>query len=68
MPPVDVLMPLFEVAQKGQIFALEGQIDGIAKLGEVYGPFVSAVQKLAGDFKVDQICALIKPHLGGQDE
>ncbi|MBT5832521.1 MAG: response regulator, partial [Candidatus Latescibacteria bacterium] len=68
MPPADALKPLFEVAQKGQIFALEEQIDAIAQLGEEFGPFVSNVQKLAKDFKVDQICTLIKPHLGGLDD
>lgn len=68
MPPADALKPLFDVAQKGQIFALDEQIGAIAQLGEEFGPFVTHVQTLAKDFKVDQICRLIKPHLGGQDD
>ena len=62
------MKPLFEVAQKGQIFALDEHMDRIAQLGDVYQPFVAHIQNLAKDFKVDQICTLIKPHLGGQDE
>jgi CheY-like chemotaxis protein len=67
VPPAETLIPIYELAQKGQIFAIDEQIDRIEQLGEAYIPFAMEIRKLAADFKVDQIRDLIKPYLEAQD-
>jgi signal transduction histidine kinase/ligand-binding sensor domain-containing protein/CheY-like chemotaxis protein len=62
-PPPGELIPLFELAQKGEIVTVGEQIDRIEKLDYRYLPFAARLRELAKSFDMEQICEFLSPHL-----
>ncbi|MFB3071077.1 MAG: PAS domain S-box protein [Nitrospirales bacterium] len=63
-PPLDVLQPLYEIAQKGQILEVRKQIDAIDQMGPHYAPFTQELHGFAKAFNMKQLSEFLKPYLG----
>ncbi len=63
VPSAAVLVPLFELAQKGRIVAIGQQIDLLAQADPSYAPFAAELRRLAQGFNTEAICAFLKPYL-----
>ena len=66
VPPTELLQPLFNSARRGEILAVQAEIDRIEALDKTYGAFISQIRELAAGFQMDEICAFLKPYLEDQ--
>jgi CheY-like chemotaxis protein len=58
-PPQEELAVLYKLARSGRILDIREHAARLAKLDEAYLPFVEQLEKLAKDFELDQISALV---------
>ncbi|MFG6102253.1 ATP-binding protein [Leptothoe sp. EHU-05/26/07-4] len=63
VPSSDILMPLYEAAEKGYIADIQAEVAHLKQLGSDYAPFVDQLLKLADDFDDEGIVQLVKPHI-----
>ncbi len=63
VPSSDVLMPLYEAAERGYIADIQAEVSQLQKLGPDYTVFVNKLLKLIDEFDDEGIVQLIKPHI-----
>ncbi len=63
VPPSNVLIPLYEAAEKGYISDIQTEVAQLKKLGPDYTKFVNKLQELIDEFDDEGIVQLVSPHL-----
>ena len=64
VPPRQVLHTLLEIAQQAKLKRLKEQLDALAQNNPEYHRFIAPILELCGQFKAEEIEALLQRHLG----
>ena len=62
-PPPETAAQLFELALKGDVKRIKEQIVYLEQLGDLYHPFAAELRRLAKQYQVKRIQALLKPYV-----
>lgn len=62
-PSSDMLVPLYEAAERGYIADVQAEVSRLQQLGSEYTVFVDKLLKLIDEFDDEGIVQLVKPHI-----
>jgi hypothetical protein len=63
LPPGETLTALLEMAQRGDVEALQEYLANLAQLHKQFTPFVCKLQELHRQFKIDDMLELLEGYL-----
>jgi PAS domain S-box-containing protein len=62
-PPAEELAVLFDLALRGDIEAIQEQVERLEQLDEQFGPFTAELRRLTKGFQVNRICKFLESYL-----